>query len=105
MVDAAWLPVTRIRPVGQSTGLDATEDLVELVLAHQEGIVLDGELLAALDEVERHPIVQFDAKKRAEPDGRTAPQQLRQERCRGLRIAGVDDGVVQFDRHEGMARE
>src|SRR5581483_1232821 len=56
-----------VGPVGHVPGLDAAEDLVELRLAHQEGVVLVEDVaVAVVDEVEGDVVVDGDAEERAE---------------------------------------
>src|SRR5689334_17698023 len=56
-VDLALPPPGRIRPVVEIAQLYAPEYLIELRLAHQEGIVLDDDLIVArLNEIEAHAV-------------------------------------------------
>jgi len=68
VVDAARSLVRRVGPVRQSTGLDALEDLVKLVLAHEKGVVLDRQMLIGADIGQRDVVVELDVPERTEPD-------------------------------------
>src|SRR5262245_64546928 len=52
-VDLVALLFMRIRPIGQIARTYTSEDLVKLDLAHQEGVVLRGDLAVCLHIVER----------------------------------------------------
>src|SRR5215216_5985079 len=55
-VDLARPGLTRIGPVRHLLFLDAAEDLVELVFAHEEGVVLAGDGAGRGREVEAEPV-------------------------------------------------
>src|SRR5205814_1269202 len=80
-VDAARLLMRRVSPVRQPTCLDALEDMVELVLAHEEGVVLDRQMLVGADIGQRDVVVELDVPKWAEADRGGAAQHLAEERC------------------------
>ena len=52
-----------------------------------------------LGEVERRAVLDRDGEERPEPTRRGQAQHLAEERRRRLRVAGVDDRVVERDRH------
>jgi hypothetical protein len=78
---------------------DAAEGGVELVLAHEERVVLGGDLAAGLGEVQRDGVVGLDHEKMPEPGGRRQAENLAQEGRRPLLVAAGDDGVVQLHAH------
>jgi len=102
MVDLARLLVPRVGPVRQLACTDATEDLVELVFADEEGVVLNDELAIRPDEVEGDSVVERDGVKGPEPDRRRSPEDFGQEGRGRLRIAGVNDRVIQFNGHVAL---
>src|SRR5205085_11494816 len=53
VVDLVWLVTMRVGPVLEAALDDARVDLVELVVGHQERVVLARELVGVRDEVER----------------------------------------------------
>jgi hypothetical protein len=52
VVDLARPRFERVGPVFEASFTDAAEDLVEVVLADQEGVVLPGDVAIGLVEVE-----------------------------------------------------
>src|SRR3990172_1797141 len=65
-VDLALQPVTGVGPVGEAARLDAAEDPVELVLAHEEGVVLRRGLALQDIEVQRHLVPHLDTEEGTE---------------------------------------
>src|SRR5262245_53471006 len=65
-IDLECLLMPRVGPIRQAALTDAREDRVELLLAHQEGIVLDRHRLVAVLEIERHAVVERDLPERTE---------------------------------------
>src|SRR3990170_5121924 len=65
-VDLALLLPARVGPVGEAARLDAAEDLVELGLADEKGVVLRLELLVGAQDRQRHPVRGVDVEERAE---------------------------------------
>src|SRR5439155_9067354 len=60
-VDPAVFLAAGIGPVVETALLDAAEDLVELLLAHQEGVVLDLDFHAVgVEEGEGHLVAELD---------------------------------------------
>ena len=78
---------------------DAAEGGVELVLAHEERVVLGDDLSAGLGEVQRDGVVGLDHEKMPEPGGRRQAENLAQEGRRPLLVTAGDDGVVQLHAH------
>ena len=64
VVDPARRAAHGIRPVVDTAGDDATEDLVEVVLANQERVVLLNDLVVHLVEIERDAVVHLDDEER-----------------------------------------
>src|SRR5438105_6496223 len=60
VVDLALLALARIRPVVEPALLDAAEDLVELLLADEERVVLLLDLVIGVAEIERHAVRELD---------------------------------------------
>src|SRR5581483_7286829 len=102
-VELAGDVVVGVGPVGHVPGPDAAEDLVELPLADEEGVVLVEDLaVAVVDEVECDVVVDDDAEERAEGLRLAEAQDLGQERGRDLLVPGVDDRVVELDGHAAV---
>jgi hypothetical protein len=100
VVDLALACLPRVGPVGEVARADAAEDLVELGLAHQEGVVLHLDLHAlGVEKVERHLVVHLHAEEGPEGHRFGPPEELGEELGGGTRVAGVHDGVVQLDGH------
>src|SRR5688500_13105291 len=71
MIDLARLLLPRIGPVLEAPLLDASEDGVELGLAHEEGVMLHLDVHAiAAQEIERNLVADFHDVERAEALGR-----------------------------------
>src|SRR5258708_5342424 len=60
VVDLALLLLHRIGPVVDALLLDAAEDLVELLLADEERVVLLLDLVVGVAEIERHAVGEHD---------------------------------------------
>src|SRR5687767_6796103 len=103
MVDAPFLRAPGIGPVLEPAALDAAEDGVELLLAHEEGVVLHLDFHpVGVEEVERHLVADLDAEERAERLGLGKPEQAREE-TRGLALVQrMDNRVVELYRHGGI---
>src|SRR5713101_7038983 len=95
VVDRPGPAFAGIRPVRQPPVPDAAEGGVELVLAHEERVVLGDDLSAGLGEVQRDGVVGLDHEKMPEPGGRRQAENLAQEGCRPLLVTAGDYGVVQ----------
>src|SRR5437867_3019598 len=100
VVDLTRPALAGIGPVGQPALADAAEDLIELVLAHEEGVVHHREVALVAYEVERDAVVELDAVERAESDGCRTVEDLGQEGRGGLRIAGRNNRVIQLNGHD-----
>src|SRR5258708_32620993 len=68
-IDLALLFSGRICPIREPALLDAAEDLVELGLAHEEGVVLRLEGVLRFEEGEGHLVASLDIEERAEGHG------------------------------------
>src|SRR5262249_44909079 len=99
VVDLALAAMRRIGPVVGPAGLDPAEDLVELRLGHEEGVVLDLDVLVGLEERERDLVGDIDVEERTERPGRLQAEDLDEELRGFTLVARVHDGVVQLDRH------
>src|SRR5262249_55551897 len=77
--------------MGESPFFHAGEDLVELRLAHEESVVLRPDLPLLVREIDVDAVCRGD-------DLEGSPflwaQHAGKERCRGLAVAGPDDGVL-----------
>src|SRR4051794_7019360 len=60
VVDLAQAAAHRIGPVVEVEVLDAAEALVELLLGHEEGVVLAGEVAGRVCVVEVHAVAEVD---------------------------------------------
>src|SRR5512144_1890613 len=100
-VDLTGAPACRVRPVRQSPRADATEDLVEAGLVHQERLVLRRDRPVVIGEVEGDAVVQMHDEERSEGRRPVEPEDLGEERGRFLFVPGRHDRVVQLDRHSG----
>src|SRR5207245_7405353 len=96
VVDRPGPALAGIRPIRQPPVPDAAEDGVELVLTHEERVVLGDDLSAGLCEVQRDGVVGLDHEKMPEPGGRWQAENLVQEGRRPLLVTAGDDGVVQL---------
>jgi hypothetical protein len=98
-VDLAGIVPVGIGPVGEPPLLDAPEDLVELALADEEGVVLGGDVAVTVDEVEGDVVVDLHPEEGAEGLGLGEAEDLGHEGGRDLLVAGGDDGVIQLNGH------
>src|SRR5687767_14027776 len=73
IIDLIGLRPGWVRPVAHSTLLDAAEDLIELRLAHEEGILLRRDLPLSLHEVESELVADTDECKGIDNNGRLEP--------------------------------
>src|SRR5688500_5912444 len=92
-VDLAVARLAGIGPIVEAPRPDAAEDLVEVPLAHQEGVVLHLDLLVGLEEGEGHLVRRLDVEEGPEGDRLREAEDLGIEVRRGLLVARVDDGV------------
>src|SRR2546429_8082681 len=100
VVDLSLLLLFGIGPVLELARLDAAEDLVELLLAHEERVVLHLDFHAVGGkEGEGHFVADLDIEERAEGFWRGEAEEAGEEFGGGARVLRVDDGVVQFDGH------
>jgi hypothetical protein len=100
-VDLAFLLLARVGPVLDAAAAHAAEDLVELLLAHEERVVLHLDFHAfGVEERERHFVCDLHVEERAEGNRFFQCEDFGEEARRRARVAGVDDGVVQLDGHE-----
>jgi hypothetical protein len=98
-VDLSRPAPVRVGPVLEASIADASEDLVEVALADQEGVVLGRNLAIDLVEVERDAVVDLDDEERPEARGRRAAEDLGEELCRTLLVAAPDDRMVESHAH------
>src|SRR6185503_2035123 len=99
VVDLSRVRARRIRPVLEPALADASEDAIELVLADQKRVVLDGDVAVRVAEIERHAVVELDDEEMAGALRRRAAEDLGQERRRAPLVATPDDRVVERDAH------
>ena len=100
MVDLALLLLRRVGPVVEAALFDAAEDLVELLLAHEERVVLRFGLVVRVAEIERHAVRELDGEEiGAERLRRRQSEELSEKLRRRALVAHVDDGVVELDGH------
>ena len=100
MVDPAFPLLRRVGPIVEAALLNPPEDLVELLLAHQESVVLRFGLVVRVAEVERDVVRDFDGEEvRAERHRLRQTEDLGEEVRRLALVAHVDDGVVELDGH------
>jgi hypothetical protein len=84
--------------------LDSLQDGVELLLADAKTVVLDGEILIGVYEVQGQAIVEVDGGER--PCCRLAPwnaQELGQKLCRGGLVARRNYEVIELYGHVGFS--
>src|SRR5262245_52952990 len=86
VVDLAAPGLAGVGPVVELSGADAAEDVVEVVLGDQEGVVLRGDVVVALVEIERDVVVDLDHEEGAEGGGRGPAEDIRQEGRRSLPV-------------------
>src|SRR6185369_2005978 len=98
-VDLAGPRPTGVGPMLEPALADAAEDLVEVIVADQEGIVLRGDFTIALVKVERDAVVDLDHEEGTEASGPRPPQHLGEKGRRSPFVAAPDDGVVQLHAH------
>src|SRR5205807_1539008 len=99
VVDLARSAERRVGPVVEPPLGDPTEDLVELVLADQERVVLRRDLALDVVVVERHLVADLDDAKGPEARRRLQPEDLGEERRRPLLVPAPDDGVIELHAH------
>src|SRR6516162_7404606 len=101
-VTVADLPppgLARIRPVRQILLADAAERGVELLLAHEERVMLGRYLLVGLGEVQRDAVVRLDHQEVPEAGRRGQAEDPGEERRRPLLVAARHNSVVQLHAH------
>src|SRR5690606_33991648 len=99
MIDLAGPALARVRPVRQLQLPDAREDLVELRLADQEGIVLRFDLAGCIDEVQADAVGGGHDEERPEAGGFAEAEEVGEEAGGGLAVASLDDEVVELSGH------
>jgi Trk K+ transport system NAD-binding subunit len=85
--------------IGDTLGLDAVEDRVELGLADPEGIVVVLEI-AALVEIEGQRLVDLDRREMGMRAVVFEPEDPREKPGRGDLVAGRDNRVIEADCHD-----
>jgi len=100
-VDLPGFPAAGVGVVGDAAVPDPAERRVELRLAHLERVVVRVDVVAGV-VIQRDSVGQRDRceVRHRRVDGQA--QDVGEELRRGLRIVGRDDGVVQFDGHDGI---
>jgi hypothetical protein len=78
---------------------DAAKSCVELLLTDEEGVVLGGDVVSSLGEVQADAVVGLGHEEMPEPAGRWQTEDRGQERRRPLLVTARDDGVVQLHAH------
>ena len=99
-VELSQPPFERVSPIRQPSGSDAAEDLVELSLADEEGVVLRIRRAVVIGEIERDIVVNLHDEKRTERCGFGEAEDLGQESGRFLLVPDADDRMVQLDAHQ-----
>jgi hypothetical protein len=79
VIDLAGFGTRGARPVRQSPLLDAREDLIELRLAHQERVMLRGDVAVDVDEIQCQVIADAHQGEWAHRHGRPQSQDLAEE--------------------------
>ena len=92
------LQIERLAAVGHSLGLDPSENLVELLIAHVEGVMMDFEPVALI-EVQGEAIVDADRGEVPRRPLKRQPEDVREEPGGCLFVPRGNDGVVQHDSH------
>src|SRR5437763_2823980 len=98
-VDLPPPPERRIGPVLEPPLGDPTEDLVELVLADEERVVLRRDLAVHVVIVERHAVAGLADTERPARRRLRQPEELGEERRRALLVPAPDDRVVELHAH------
>src|SRR4026209_1871962 len=83
-----------IGPVLKASVADAGEDLVELLFADEEGVVLGGNLAVVFVEVDGNVVVERDDEHRPERCGARQAEDFSKKGCRLLLVAAPYDRVV-----------
>jgi len=104
VVDGAGGVAHRAGPVVEPTGKDAPEDLVEVVFADQERVVLLRDFAVHLMEIERDAVVHLDDEERLEDGCRGPAKDLCEKGGRPLLVTAPNDRVVQLHCHAGDPR-
>jgi hypothetical protein len=99
-VELSWPPFERVSPIRQPSRSDAAEDLVELSLADEEGVVLWIRRTVVVGEIERDIVVDLHDEKGTERRGFGEAEDLGQEGGRFLLVPDADDRMVQLDAHQ-----
>src|SRR3990172_4786657 len=98
-IDPVRLALHRIGPVGDLAFLDPGKNLVELVLADQESVVLGSDAALGVDEVECDLVFCVHGQEWSERHRSREAKDLRQEGCRGALVACRYNRVVELDGH------
>ncbi len=99
VVDPTGVAVERVGPVGDPAVLDPAEDLVELLVADQEGVVPGGDRPVDPHDVHRDVVGEPDDEEGLAAHGSGQTEDLGQE-ARGLLVVPCrDDRVVQLNGH------
>src|SRR5688572_12209561 len=102
MVDRALLALPGIGPVLEAALLDPAEDLIELLLAHQESVMLHLDFHAiGAQESKRHLVRRHHVEERPERRGRRPAEHLGVKPRGGGRIERMDGAVVELGGHGG----
>jgi hypothetical protein len=103
-VDFTFLAEGGISPIVEAPRSHAAENQIELLVVHEERIVLGLELLVRLEDRERDLVRGLDIEKGAERHGIAEAEHLRIESSRRALVARVHEGVVELDGHGAPAR-
>jgi hypothetical protein len=98
-INFASVVLAWVSPILNSPTADASEDLIEVVFAYQESIVLGGNFAFLLIEVEGDAVVEVDDQHWSESCGRRQAQDICEKCCRCLLVAAPDDRMVKLHAH------
>jgi hypothetical protein len=95
----ALLGLARIGPIEKLPRTNSLEDVVEVRLADQKGVVLAGNLSIGIHVVQVRSVIGLDHHERSPSGGSGKTKHLGEKRCGRLAVMGGQDGVIELDSH------
>src|SRR5690606_10105118 len=99
LIDTALLPLGRICPITQASGLDALKNLIKFSLTNFKSIMLRFDCPLSLTKVQVDSISGFYHHKMANMSSSRHSKQLCQKICSQLFIPRINYSVIKFNTH------
>ena len=104
-VDLAGALLERIGPVRETSCANAPEDAVEVLLVDQERVVMGNDIrIADVDETQKCAVLELNIQDGAKGARGGETENVGEESCGGLLVAGVDERMVETNTHGNSPR-